>query len=111
MNPQEASKQFSGLLSQWTKSIQPLGQTISKGLGQATQMAKERLGSTLDITELPLEYRQLESKLENIRLVHEMLLKVSRNYTLHAYDYEPDLSDRASEMFPIILILKGIFRF
>lgn len=69
-----SSKDISNVFSQWTKSIQPLSQNISRTIGQATQLAKERLGSTQDITELPLEYRQLEQKLDNIRLIHEMYI-------------------------------------
>jgi Bin/amphiphysin/Rvs domain for vesicular trafficking len=93
-----ATNQFSAALSSFTKSLQPVGQTLQKSFGQASQLAKEKLGSTQDVTELPLEYRQLEQKLDNIRLLHEMFLKVSKNYTLPNYDYQPDISDRASEM-------------
>lgn len=80
-----------------TQSVKPLGSQLSKGtksltkvyyvsigFGQAQQMAKEKMGAT-DVTELPLEYRQMETKIENAKLVHELFLKVSKNYTLPFY--------------------------
>ena len=46
------------------------------------------------MTELPQEYRQLEERVDKVKAVHDMFLKVSRNYTLHAYDYEPALNEK-----------------
>lgn len=86
------------MFASFSKSMQPVGQTIGKGWSQAQQLAKETMGSTQDVTELPLEYRDLEKKLDEVKILHDQLLKCSRNYTLPNYDYQPDLGDRATDL-------------
>ncbi|KAI8910864.1 hypothetical protein EDD86DRAFT_189415 [Gorgonomyces haynaldii] len=83
--------------SSFTSSLKPLGEQVSRGFTQVSQFAREKAGATQDVTELPPEYRQLEEKVDNIKVIYEQLLKVAKNYTLPHYDYEPDLADRASD--------------
>ncbi|KAI9326438.1 BAR domain-containing family protein [Zopfochytrium polystomum] len=53
------------------------------------------MGSVTDVTELPAKYKELEEKVDKIKALHESFLRVSRNYTLPHYDYEPLLSESA----------------
>nr|KAJ3423039.1 hypothetical protein HK105_003865 [Polyrhizophydium stewartii] len=90
-----AGQQINAVLSSFTQSLKPLGREVGKQWIQVQQFAKERIGGSTDVTELPPEYRQLEEqKVDKIKAAHEQLLKVSRNYTLPAYDYEPALNDK-----------------
>ena len=52
--------QLTNAFSSFTQSLKPLGQQVTKGFAQAQQFAKEKMGQNADVTELPLEYRQLE---------------------------------------------------
>ena len=92
---QNFSSQMSLAFSSFTKSLKPLSSEVSKSFVQAQQYAKEKIaGQNADVTELPAEYRQLEDKTERIKLMHEEMVKVSRNYGLQAYDYEPAVVDK-----------------
>ncbi|KAJ1547510.1 hypothetical protein HK405_005666 [Cladochytrium tenue] len=89
--------QLTSLLSSFSERLRPLGAQASRGLSQVSQYAREKMGSATDVTELPQKYRELEDKVDRIRTLHEPLLKVSRNYTLPHYDYEPLLSESAKD--------------
>ena len=89
--------------SSFTKSLRPLSQSLEKGFVQLQQVKLLTQGAletfnAADVTELPQEYKLLEKKLDSVKLMYEQLSKVSRNYTLAAYDYEPDMTDRASDL-------------
>ncbi|CAO3608841.1 unnamed protein product [Cunninghamella blakesleeana] len=73
--------------------INPFAQKLGKGLGQVRQYAQERLGTAEDITELPQEYKELEKRLDSLRLVHINLLKVARTYSQPAYDYPTQIQE------------------
>ncbi|RKO88119.1 hypothetical protein BDK51DRAFT_23078 [Blyttiomyces helicus] len=75
------------------EKMKPFGQNVGKQFSQIQQYAKERMGSASDVTELPAEYRELEEKVDKIKRLHENFLRVSRNFTLPHYDYEPPLKE------------------
>ncbi|TPX65813.1 hypothetical protein SpCBS45565_g04854 [Spizellomyces sp. 'palustris'] len=85
--------QLASVFSNFGDKLKPFGSQVGKQFSQFQQYAKERMGSVGDITELPAEYRELELKVDKIRIMHENLVKISRNYTLPHYDYEPPLKD------------------
>ena len=69
MDFNQATSQFSSVFSSFGEKLKPLGASVGKGLTQMQQVivhlssqkfAKEKLGNTNDITELPAEYRELE---------------------------------------------------
>lgn len=80
----------------FTASLKPFSTEVSKSFVQASQFAKERF-SNADATELPAEYRLLEDKVERIKLVHELLLKIGANYITSAYDYEAPVVDKLTD--------------
>ncbi|EGF80502.1 hypothetical protein BATDEDRAFT_35140 [Batrachochytrium dendrobatidis JAM81] len=96
MNDQlnSAGAQINSVLSSFGRSMAPLGRDIGKQWVQVQQFAKERMNGGVDATELPSEYRLLEEKVDKVKMLYESFLKVSRNYTLPAYDYEPALNDK-----------------
>ncbi|KAJ3303145.1 hypothetical protein HDV03_004133 [Kappamyces sp. JEL0829] len=95
---QNVGNQISSVFSSFTASLKPLGSEISKSVTQASQFAKEKIqGGSADATELPVEYRQLEEKVDRIKLVHELFLKVAKNYITPAYDYEPPALDKMAD--------------
>ncbi|KAI8142936.1 Bin/amphiphysin/Rvs domain for vesicular trafficking-domain-containing protein [Fennellomyces sp. T-0311] len=76
-----------------SSKFNPFAQRLGKGIGQVRQYAQERLGTAEDITELPSEYKELEKKVDALRLVHVNLLKVSRTYSNPSYDYPVQLQE------------------
>ncbi|KAI8850858.1 hypothetical protein BC829DRAFT_361318 [Chytridium lagenaria] len=90
-----ASSQISTVISGLAQRIRPLGSQAAKGFSQVSQYARERMGASTDITELPTKFQELEEKVDKIKALHESLVKVSQNYTKPHYDYEPLLSETA----------------
>ncbi|KAI9189717.1 BAR domain-containing protein [Blastocladiella emersonii ATCC 22665] len=62
---------LNGLASQVT----PLAKTVERGFGQARQFAQEKMGTAEDLTELPVEYLELERKVDSIQSLLTALLK------------------------------------
>jgi Bin/amphiphysin/Rvs domain for vesicular trafficking len=87
------SSQMSFAFSSLKSSLKPISSEVSKTILQASQYAKEQISSQ-DITDLPAEYKQLEERVDRIKQMHELMLKVSRNYGLEGYDYEPGTIDK-----------------
>lgn len=61
--------------------IAPLAQRVSKGFSQAVQWSEEKLGTSIDVTELPSDYLELEKKVDTISTLHQQLIKVTKNYS------------------------------
>ncbi|KAJ3217912.1 hypothetical protein HDU67_007063 [Dinochytrium kinnereticum] len=93
--PSTTSAQISGVLSGIASRIRPLGTTAAKGFSQVSQYARERIGGATDVTELPAKFKELEEKVDKIKVLHEALVKISHNYTKAHYDYDPLLSETA----------------
>jgi hypothetical protein len=67
-------------------------------LNQVKQLATEKLG-TADpecITEMPVEYTQLEQKLEKFKSLYESMLKLTRNFTTS--DYDPTVAESVKDV-------------
>ena len=56
------------------------------------------MGATVDVTEMPTEYKELEAKVEKIKFIHDHFLSIARNYGLPNYDYEPALKEKVNEL-------------
>jgi hypothetical protein len=89
---------FSGALSLFAT----VSASVTKQLVQASQFAKEKVLRDVDVTELPAEYKSLEEKVDNIKLMHEMFLKVSRNYSYPHYDYEADITEKITDFASVV---------
>ncbi|KAI8895038.1 hypothetical protein BC833DRAFT_602662 [Globomyces pollinis-pini] len=92
-----AAGSLSSAFSSFTASLKPLAGNAGKQWVQVQQFAKEKIGSSADVTELPAEYRQLEDRVDRLKIVHEQFLKVAKNYTTTAYDYNPGTVDKLSD--------------
>ncbi|KAF9267264.1 hypothetical protein L218DRAFT_856614 [Marasmius fiardii PR-910] len=76
---------------------------LAKGFSSSVQATKERLGQVApeEITELPQEYKDLESRVDALRSVHLSLLKclnLLQVYESEAYDYPVQIQESISEM-------------
>ncbi|BEJ14668.1 hypothetical protein CspHIS471_0404350 [Cutaneotrichosporon sp. HIS471] len=73
---------------------------VSKNFRNTVQATRERLGSVdpESITELPAEYKALESRVDALKDVHQKLLKITKVYETEAYDYPSDLAENLSEV-------------
>ncbi|WFD43065.1 hypothetical protein MPSI1_001717 [Malassezia psittaci] len=79
-----------------TSSVGPLGQKITERFGTLNQQARERLGRTSDITELPDEYRELEQRVDALKSAQQSLMRTARTYETEAYDYPGHLQESVS---------------
>jgi len=92
----------------WTKISSSLGSInfsqagskITKGFNSSVQATKERLGQIApeDITELPQEYKDLETKVDSLRNAHLALLKITKVYATESYDYPVQVQESISEL-------------
>ncbi|BEI83848.1 hypothetical protein CcaverHIS002_0404520 [Cutaneotrichosporon cavernicola] len=73
---------------------------VSKNFRNTVQATRERLGSVdpESITELPAEYKALESRVDALKDVHQKLLKITKVYETESYDYPSDLAENLSEV-------------
>ncbi|GAA5902145.1 hypothetical protein JCM6882_006712 [Rhodosporidiobolus microsporus] len=75
------------------------GKTLSKGFANFSQTVKERTGRAQedDVTELPQEYLDLETRVDGLRSAHQKLLKVAAVYE-GSVDYPTNLGESATEI-------------
>jgi len=73
---------------------------ISKSLTTSYQATKERLGQIApeDITELPQEYKDLETRVDALRATHLNLLRITRVYESETYDYPTQMQESLVEL-------------
>jgi len=80
-----------------------LGQSankFAKGLNSSVQATRERLGQVApdEITELPQEYRDLETQVEALKLAHTTFLKITKAYENETYDYPSQIQESVAEL-------------
>ncbi|KZT67550.1 hypothetical protein DAEQUDRAFT_767108 [Daedalea quercina L-15889] len=95
-------------MDQWTKlqaglaglNIGQSANKLAKGFNTTVQATKERIGQVAadDITELPQEYKDLEARVDNLRQVHLILLKVTKVYENETYDYPTQIQESITEL-------------
>ncbi|KAJ7065352.1 BAR domain-containing family protein [Mycena amicta] len=73
---------------------------LQKGFQTGVQATKERLGRVKEdeITELPQEYKDLETRVDALRQAHLTLLKITKVFESEAYDYPSALNETVSEL-------------
>ncbi|KAJ7173504.1 BAR domain-containing family protein [Mycena filopes] len=77
-----------------------LSSSLNKGFSTSVQATKERLGRVGqdEITELPQEYKDLETRVDALRQAHLTLLKITKVYESEAYDYPSHIQESLSEL-------------
>ncbi|KAL4071999.1 Bin/amphiphysin/Rvs domain for vesicular trafficking-domain-containing protein, partial [Scleroderma yunnanense] len=95
-------------MDQWTKLQSSLsninfaqaGSKLTKGFNSSVQATRERLGQVApeDITELPQEYKDLEARVDALRLAHLSLLKITKAYENESYDYPVQIQESITEL-------------
>ncbi|KAF7289103.1 Cytoplasmic protein [Mycena chlorophos] len=76
------------------------GKRLSTSFATGVQATKERLGRVKEdeITELPQEYKDLETRVDALRQAHLTLLKITKVFESEAYDYPSAISENISEL-------------
>ncbi|KZW03255.1 hypothetical protein EXIGLDRAFT_725710 [Exidia glandulosa HHB12029] len=80
-----------------------IGQTagkLAKTVNSSMQATKERLGAVAqdEITELPQEYKDLETRVDALRTTHLNLLKITKVYETETYDYPTQVQESLVEL-------------
>ncbi|EGN97487.1 hypothetical protein SERLA73DRAFT_139726 [Serpula lacrymans var. lacrymans S7.3] len=73
---------------------------LAKGFNSGIQATRERLGQVApdEITELPQEYKDLETRVDALRSAHLALLKVTKAYETESYDYPTQIQESIAEL-------------
>ncbi|KAI8815365.1 BAR domain-containing family protein [Cladochytrium replicatum] len=95
---QQVTAAFSSIMTRLQPVSNTLGSTLSRGVTQAQQYAKETFGGPSDVTELPPEYRELEEKVDRVKVLHDNFLRVAKNYTYPHYDWDPPMTESVSDL-------------
>jgi len=76
------------------------GSKLTKGFNSSVQATKERLGQVApeEITELPQEYKDLEARVDALRVAHLSLLKITKVYESETYDYPTQIQESLTEL-------------
>jgi hypothetical protein len=73
---------------------------FAKGFNSSVQATRERLGQVApdEITELPQEYKDLETQVEALKTAHLAVLKITRAYETETYDYPSQVQETVTEL-------------
>ncbi|KAL1742973.1 BAR domain-containing family protein [Schizophyllum fasciatum] len=76
------------------------GNKLAKGFNSSVQATRERLGQVAadEITELPQEYKDLESRVDALRNAHLAVLKITKVYEAETYDYPVHIQESITEL-------------
>lgn len=71
---------------------------LAKGFSSSVQATRERLGQVAveDITELPQDYKDLEARVDALKVAHDSMLKIISVYAT-PYDYPTQVQESLSE--------------
>ncbi|KAI1619135.1 BAR domain-containing family protein [Exophiala viscosa] len=72
--------------------------TVSPFAQRSQQYLKEQFGGADDKTELPVDYTELEKRVEALKQVHQKLLAVTSQYSNEAYDYPPNIRESFTDL-------------
>ncbi|KAG7831734.1 hypothetical protein KL919_000693 [Ogataea angusta] len=75
------------------KEVSTLNSNISPLLKRTTRSLQERFGSIDDISELPQEYKDLEKRVDNLKVFYKKVLTITQQYEIESYDYPPNLKE------------------
>ena len=87
------------------QSTDGLGAKLSTGFEQATQIAKEKFGTSDALTPFPADYVRLENAFEKFITLHADLLRFVRHYAVN--DYNTPLQDNVQEVFGRVKTVAG----
>ncbi|KXS18872.1 hypothetical protein M427DRAFT_53353 [Gonapodya prolifera JEL478] len=79
------------------EQVTPLGNQIGTAFSQARQYANEKMGNA-EPTPLPPEYKELEERVDKIRILHEQFLKATKPFTRPTHDYEVPIQETITEL-------------
>jgi len=95
-------------MDQWSKlqaslnsiNFAQAGNKFSKSLNSSVQATRERLGQIApdEITELPQEYKDLETQVDALKAAHFSVLKIAKVYEYETYDYPTQIQESLSEL-------------
>lgn len=73
---------------------------LAKGFNSSVQATRERFGQVAadEITELPQEYKNLEARVDALKIAHASVLKVARVYESESYDYPTQIQESIQDL-------------
>ncbi|RMZ79247.1 hypothetical protein DV737_g3513, partial [Chaetothyriales sp. CBS 132003] len=72
--------------------------TVTPFAQRSQQYLKESFGKADDKTQLPIEYTELEKRVDALKTVHQKLLEVTKQYNNEGYDYPPNLRESFQDL-------------
>lgn len=97
LNLQDTAAQISNSVQQNISHLEQEVNNLKPIFARTTRSLQEKFGSIDDISELPKEYKDLESRVDNIRQFYQRVLEITRQYELEAYDNPSNLKESLSD--------------
>lgn len=102
LNIQDTAAQFSSSVQQNISNLEKEVNNLKPIFARTTRSLQEKFGSIEDISELPKEYKDLESRVDNIRQFYQRVLDITRQYELEAYDNPSNLKESLNDYTSLI---------
>lgn len=99
---QDTAAQFTSTVQQNISSLEKEVNNLKPIFARTTRSLQEKFGSIDDISELPQEYKDLESRVDNIKQFYQRILEITRQYELEAYDNPSNLKESLSDYTSLI---------
>ncbi|KAH3664051.1 hypothetical protein OGAPHI_004765 [Ogataea philodendri] len=99
---QQLTTSFQDNLVNLEKEVSSLNSNLSPILKRTTRSLQERFGSIDDISELPQEYKDLEKRVDNLKVFYKKLLSITQQYEIESYDYPPNLKESIQDYTKLI---------
>jgi hypothetical protein len=99
---QDTASQISSSVQQNISNLEKEVNNLKPIFARTTRSLQEKFGSIDDISELPKEYKDLETRVDNIRQFYQRVLEITRQYELEAYDNPSNLKESLSDYTSLI---------
>lgn len=99
---QDTAAQLSSTVQQNISNLEKEVNNLKPILARTTRSLQEKFGSIDDISELPKEYKDLESRVDNIRQFYQRVLEITRQYELEAYDNPSNIKENLTDYTSLI---------
>ncbi|CCE61947.1 hypothetical protein TPHA_0B02750 [Tetrapisispora phaffii CBS 4417] len=87
------SSSFNKKFQELSEKTQEMTSTIPHVAQNTQRLMKEKLGQAKDISTLPQEYVELETKIDTMKEIYEHFLKVTMVYEKESYDYPKEFGE------------------
>lgn len=90
LNLQDTANQ---LRSNIENEVNKVNTNLKPIIARTQRQIQEKIGSNIDISELPQEYKDLENKVDEIFKFYQKVLEITKIYEIESYDYPNNIKE------------------